>query len=62
MWELIQVSVGPAMHRGRYRVEGSRIVLEWRGGRTATSCGHLRPEIVAEARLRQLVSSERLAA
>ena len=62
MWESIQVLVGPATHRGRYRLEGSRIVLEWRGGRMVTSYGNLRPEIVASAQLRQLVSTELLAA
>ncbi len=62
MWQSIQISVGPATHRGRYRMEGSRLVLEWRGGRTFTSCGHLKPEIVAQAQLRQLVSRPLMAA
>ena len=62
MWESIEVSIGPAMHRGRYRMEGARLVLEWRGGRTFTSCGHLKPQIVAMAHLRQLVSRPMLAA
>jgi hypothetical protein len=57
MWETVQVAVGSSTHRGRYRVEGRRLVLEWRGGRTFEWCGMLRPEVVAGTRLKQLVSS-----
>jgi len=56
MWQSLEVSVGPAVHRGRYRMEGRRLVLEWRGGRTFAWCGLLRPEVVAAQRLRQLVT------
>lgn len=62
MWETIQVSVGPATHRGRFRMEGRRLVLEWRGGRAMDWCGMLRPEVVAASRLRQLVSGQAVAA
>lgn len=62
MWETIQVSVGPATHRGRYRMEGRRLVLEWRGGRAFEWCGILRPDVVASSRLRQLVSGRAVAA
>ena len=58
MWESIQVAVGPSTHRGRYRLEGRRMVLEWRGGRITEWCGILKPEIVAESRLRQLVTRQ----
>lgn len=54
MWQTIEVSVGPATHRGRYRLEGRRLVLEWRGGRAAAWCGLLRPEVVAAQTLRRL--------
>ena len=62
MWESIQVSKGSAVHRGRYRLEGRRLVLEWRGGRVTEWCGMLRPEVVAASRLRQLVSGHAFAA
>ena len=61
MWNSVQVSVGPAVHRGRYRMEGDRLVLEWRHGRVAERCGLLKPEYVAANCLKQLVS-EQLAA
>ena len=54
MWREVFVAVGPDMVRGRYRMEGDQLVLEWRGGRTAERCGLLKPEFVASARLRQL--------
>ena len=56
MWEFIEVSVGQARHRGRYRLEGKQVVLEWRGGREEEWCGMLRPEVVAAQRLRRLIS------
>lgn len=62
MWESIQVSVGSTVHRGRYRLEGRRLVLEWRGGRVNEWCGMLRPEVVAASRLRQLVAGHAFAA
>lgn len=58
MWESIQVAVGPSTYRGRYRLEGRRMVLEWRGGRITEWCGILKPEIVAQSRLRQLVTRQ----
>ena len=54
MWQLVEVSVGRATHRGRYRVEGRKLVLEWRGGRVSEWCGLLKPEIVAAQSLRRL--------
>lgn len=62
MWQMIEVSVGPTTHRGRYRLEGRRLVLEWRGGRSVDWCGSLRPEVVASLRLKQLVGRTPLAA
>ena len=56
MWEQVQVSGAAGMVRARYRMEGDQLVLEWRGGRVAERCGLLKPEYVATARLRQLVS------
>jgi len=56
MWNTLEVAVGPATHRGRYRLEGRRLILEWRGGREACWCGVLRPEIVATQFLRRLAS------
>ena len=56
MWQTFEVSVGSAIHRGRYRLEGRRLVLEWRGGRDACWCGMLRPEIVATQFLRRLAT------
>lgn len=54
MWQMIEATVGHAVHRGRYRLEGRRLILEWRGGRTAVWCGMLRPEIVAAQLLRRV--------
>lgn len=62
MWQMIEVSVGSATHRGRYRTEGRQVVLEWRGGRVTDWCGSLRPEVVAALRLRQLASRASIAA
>ena len=62
MWNSVEVTVGPAVHRGRYRMEGDQLVLEWRNGRVAERCGLLKPEYLAAARLKQLVSSQPLAA
>ena len=58
MWESDQVAAGPSNYRGRYRLEGRRMVLEWRGGRITEGCGILQPEIEAESRLRQLVTRQ----
>lgn len=62
MWQSVEVSVGPGIVRGRYRVEGDQLVLEWRGGRSAERCGLLKPEFVAKARLRQLAGQSPIAA
>jgi hypothetical protein len=55
MWQQVEVLVGPRTHRGRYRLEGRRLVLEWRGGRSFAWCGQLKPEVVAASCLRRLV-------
>jgi len=57
MWNSIEVEVGPKVHRGRYRVEGRQVLLEWRGGRVAEWCGSLKPDIVAAQKLKQLAKS-----
>jgi hypothetical protein len=62
MWNSVQVSVGSATVRGRYRMEGDQLVLEWRNGRVAERCGLLKPEYVATAKLKQLAASQLLAA
>ncbi|WP_337185123.1 hypothetical protein [Phenylobacterium sp.] len=62
MWQTIEVDVGPDRVRGRYRLEGRRLVLEWRGGRSFAWCGQVRPEIVAVSALRRLSSAGPLAA
>ncbi len=54
MWQSVEVLVASGPVRGRYRMEGDQLVLEWRGGRNAERCGLLKPEFVASARLRQL--------
>jgi hypothetical protein len=61
MWQSVEVSVSAGVVRGRFRMEGDQLVLEWRGGRTAERCGLLKPEFVASARLRQLVGEPRAA-
>jgi len=53
MWNSVQVSLGSAVHRGRYRMEGDQV---------AERCGLLKPEYLATARLKQLVSNQPLAA
>ena len=62
MWNSVEVAVGPKMHRGRYRMEGDQVVLEWRNGRVAERCGLLKPEYVATARLKQLAAQMAIAA
>ena len=62
IWNLIQVFAGATVHRGRYRMEGEQLILEWRGGRIAERCGLLKPEFVATARLKQLVAQPQIAA
>ena len=62
MGQSVEVVVGLSTPRGRFRVEGRRLVLEWRGGRAIEWCGILKPEIVATSRLKQLVSRTPLAA
>jgi hypothetical protein len=61
MWQSVEVSVAAGTVRGRFRVEGDQLVLEWRGGRSAERCGLLKPEFVAVSRLRQLVGASRAA-
>ena len=53
MWNFVEVSVGPQTIRGRYRIEGDMLVLEWRGGRHAERYGLVKPEVVAMQRLRR---------
>ncbi len=53
MWNFVEVSVGPQTVRGRYRIEGDMLVLEWRGGRHAERYGLVKPEVVAMQRLRR---------
>lgn len=62
MWELISVSVGASTYRGRYRVEGRKLVLEWRGGRSSEWCGMVKPEVVAANTLRNFALQDALAA
>jgi hypothetical protein len=57
MWQEVEVLVATGTVRGRYRMEGDQLVLEWRGGRSAERCGLLKPEFVAVSRLRQLASA-----
>ena len=56
MWELVQVSVGSSTYRGRFRVEGGRLVLEWGGGRVTEWLGMLKPQIVAIMLLKKLAT------
>jgi len=61
MWNSVQVLVASGTVRGRYRMEGDQVVLEWRGGRVAERCGLLKPEYVATSRLRQLAGAAQAA-
>ena len=62
MWNTVHVSMGSATVRGRYRVEGDMLVLEWRGGRLAERFGILKPEVVATKRLRREAAEHPIAA
>jgi hypothetical protein len=62
MWNSVQVSMGSSTVRGRYRVEGDTLVLEWRGGRLAERCGMVKPEVVAMQRLRREAEQHPVAA
>ncbi|HEX2816589.1 MAG TPA: hypothetical protein VHN39_09345 [Phenylobacterium sp.] len=54
--------MGSSTVRGRYRVEGDMLVLEWRGGRHAERCGMVKPEVVAMQRLRREAEEHPVAA
>jgi hypothetical protein len=62
MWQTIEVDCGSQRVRGRYRLEGRRLVLEWRGGRSFAWCGQVKPELVAASCLRRLASTGPIAA
>jgi hypothetical protein len=62
MWNSVQVSMGSSTVRGRYRVEGDMLVLEWRGGRLAERCGMVKPEVIAMQRLRREAEAHPVAA
>ena len=62
MWMSVEVSVGPQIVRGRCRVEGDVVVLEWRGGRLAEPYGLMRPEVIAAQRLRREAAAHPMAA
>ena len=62
MWNSVQVSMGSSTVRGRYRVEGDMLVLEWRGGRHAERYGMVKPEVIAVQALRREVTQHRAAA
>jgi hypothetical protein len=62
MWEFVEVEVGKLTFRGRYRLEGETVVLEWRGGRHVERCGLVRPDVVAISRLKHLAAGSRVAA
>ena len=56
MWEVVEVALGPSTYRGRFRVEGGRLVLEWGGGRVTEWLGMLKPDIVATMLLKKLAT------
>jgi len=62
MWNFVEVSVGQTTVRGRYRLEGEVVVLEWRGGRHAERCGLVKPDVVAMSRLKHLAADRQIAA
>lgn len=62
MWNSLSVVVGHATHKGRYRLEGGALVLEWAGGRQVEPYGQLKPEFVAASRLKRLVAAQPRAA
>ena len=52
VWIALEIVVGGVRYRGRYRVEGGQVHLEWRGGRCVDDPGYVKPELVALGRLR----------
>ena len=54
--------MGERTFRGRYRLEGEALVLEWRGGRHMERCGLLKPDVVAMSSLKRLASQPPMAA
>lgn len=55
-WNPVEIAVGEDMHRGRFRMEGEEVVLEWREGRVSEPCGLVRADVLARYRLRLLVA------
>ncbi|HEY8003430.1 MAG TPA: hypothetical protein VIE16_04340 [Phenylobacterium sp.] len=55
-WNPVEVTVGEDMHRGRFRLEGDEVVLEWREGRVSEPCGLVRADVLARYRLRLLAA------
>ena len=51
-WGPVETEFAGETHRGRFRVQDSWVVLEWRGGRLQGACGLLRPDVVAALMLR----------
>jgi len=62
MWNFVEVEVGQRTFRGRYRLEGEAVVLEWRGGRHVERCGLVKPDVVAMSRLKHLAAERPVAA
>jgi len=62
VWNFVEVSVGERTFRGRYRLEGEAVVLEWRGGRHIERCGLVKPDVVAMSRLKRLAAQPPIAA
>ena len=62
MWTSLQVTVDGAAHRGRFRLQGEMLILEWTGGRHHERCGFLKPDFVAMTALKRLASRPSLAA
>ncbi len=58
VWTFVEVSVGQSTVRGRFRLEGEQVVLEWRGGRHAERCGLVKPDVVASCSLKRLAMAQ----
>lgn len=61
-WVSLEISVHGSVHKGRYRLDGHVIEVESRLGRRRAPKTSVRPDIIAQNMLRQIVRVASLSA